>query len=361
MAENIRIFHGADVAEWQKVLTQVGAYDFYHLPEYHTLHKHRGDGDGFLIVYQEDNKIIALPLLIRGINSIPGLDAFTNYHDATSVYGYPGPIANEQGRNDPAFLARFARKLESYAREQGWISVFSRLNPLLANHQLLPGLGEVIGLSDTVTIDLSIPPEEQTARYRKSHRYEIRRARRKGMDVYIDTNWESYASFVEMYLSTMKRVQAASHYFFDQTYFDDLRIALRERLRLFVARMDGQICAASLFVLTSGIIQYHLSASNEHCLKWAPSKLIIDEARRWGVASGARWLHLGGGVGSREDALFRFKAGFSPLRRRFCIWKWIVQPEAYEQLARQRQHWLEAKIIPFKKTNYFPAYRIETL
>ena len=342
------------------VLERTTSYDFYHLPGYHELHEKQGEGAGRLLVYEEEDKLIALPLLIREIGSVPGLDAFADYHDATSVYGYPGPIANEQGRADAAFLARFARQLQDYARAHGWISVFSRLHPLLANHRMLIDLGEIIGLSDTIAIDLTIPPDEQTARYRKSHRYEIRRARREGMEVIIDTDWDFYPAFVEMYLGTMKRVQAAAHYFFDQFYFDELRRALGDRMRLFVARMNGQICAASLFVMTAGIIQYHLSASNEHCLKWAPSKFIIDEARRWGVENGARWLHLGGGVGSSEDALFRFKAGFSPERHRFYIWKWIVNPELYEQMARQRQYWLTARDIQVPQSNYFPAYRIET-
>ena len=361
MNRNFRILSVSNKAEWKDVLYRIGAYDFYHLPEYHGLHEKRGEGLGRLVIYEEGDKLVALPLLIREVSTIPGLEEFGDYRDATSVYGYPGPLANVHGRADEEFLGQFAQLLDSYARSQNWVSVFSRLHPLLANHQLLTEIGSVFGLSDTIAIDLTIPPDEQIVRYRKSHRYEIRRARREGIEVIIDTNWEFYASFVEMYLDTMRRVGASTHYFFDQSYFDGLRRALENHLHLFVARMGGQLCAASLFVLTADIVQYHLSASNEDCLKWAPSKLIIDESRKWAISNNARWLHLGGGVGSSEDALFRFKAGFSPERYRFHIWKWIVNPDLYEQMTRQRQHWLTAQDIPIPQSNYFPAYRIDTL
>ena len=343
--------------EWEQAIERAEGYDFYHLPGYHALHEKQGDGEGTLLVYEEGDKFIALPLMVREINQVPGLEKFTNYRDATSVYGYPGPVVNTTARLDQAFIARFHHQLHHYALSQGWVSVFSRLNPLLKNHQFLTIHGEIVGLSDTVVIDLGLTEEEQIAQYRKSHRYEIRRARREGMKVYHDAEWESYEAFIDLYHQTMQRVHAASHYFFSRDYFNDLRKVLGDRLRLYVATMDGNLCAASLFVKTHNIIQYHLSASSDDCLKWAPSKLIIDEARRWGKESGARWLHLGGGVGSQEDALFRFKAGFSPLRRRFFIWKWIVQPYVYQNLVEARRSWYRSHGQSFPDTSFFPAYR----
>ncbi len=353
----LSIIFASQNCEWEQTIKNADSYDFYHLPGYHTLHERQGDGTGTLLVYEEDNKFIALPLMIREISQIPGLETFTDYRDATSVYGYPGPICNAAARRDQSFIARFHQQLNRYALSQGWVSVFSRLNPLLKNHQLLTHHGEIIGLGDTIIIDLGLTEEEQTAQYRKSHRYEVRRARREGMKVHHDAEWKNYEAFIDLYHRTMQRVHAAPHYFFNRTYFDDLRTALGNRLRLYVATMNGNFCAASLFVKTQNIIEYHLSASSDDCLKWAPSKLIIDEVRQWGKVSGARWLHLGGGVGSQEDALFRFKAGFSPLRRRFFIWKWIVQPQVYEQLVRKREQWVRKHNESISDSSYFPSYR----
>jgi hypothetical protein len=342
------------------VLEQTTGYDFYHLPGYHELHEKQGEGAGVMLVYAEDDKIIALPLLVRDVSSIPGLGAFRGYYDATSVYGYAGPIASRPARTDSAFLARFHHQLQAFAIERQWVSIFSRLHPLLNNHLLLTGNGETIGLSDTISIDLTLPPAEQFARYRKSHRYEVRRARREGLTVLHDHARSAYGEFIRLYTDTMRRVHAAEHYFFDQAYFDGLQAALGARLHLFLAVKEGDICAASLFVHTHDIIQYHLSASAEGCMQWAPSKLIIDHVRQWGSEMGARWLHLGGGVGSSEDDLFRFKKGFSPDHHRFYIWKWIVQPEIYDTITEARYRWLidHTPDLSAHSSSFFPAYRV---
>ena len=345
--------------QWEEILREIGQYDFYHLPEYHRLHERQGEGEAQLFIFQQDNKIIALPLLVRKIEEVPGLHGFSGV-DATSVYGYPGPLANEIAWNDRTFWVQFQNALRQYALANGWISVFSRLHPLLQNHRLLTGLGQITPLSKTIAIDLTLSPAEQIARYRKSHRYEVRRARREGMEVYRDTSWQTYETFMQLYKETMIRVRADDHYFFDKAYFDTLREVLGEHLQLFVARLHGEICAAALFVRTNDVIQYHLSASASDCLKLAPSKLIIDEARQWGNKIGARWLHLGGGVGSQEDDLFRFKAGFSPSRSQFYIWKWVVQPDRYQDLVQARRQWMrERHGDVWSHSAYFPAYRIQ--
>ena len=62
-------------------------------------------------------------------------------------------------------------------------------------------------------------------------------------------------------------------------------------------------------------MQYHLSGMSEAFARERPTKLMLDHVRQWARARGNRWLHLGGGVGSAQDNLFKFKAGFSKLRR----------------------------------------------
>ena len=76
---------------------------------------------------------------------------------------------------------------------------------------------------------------------------------------------------------------------------------------------------------------------------------MIDAACDWAGGLGARWMHLGGGVGGAEDSLFRFKAGFSPRRHRFETWRWIVDPHAYERRCRHANVGADE--------SFFPAYR----
>ena len=113
----------------------------------------------------------------------------------------------------------------------------------------------------------------QWAHYRKSHRYEVRRSRREGVRVYRDVGWGEYDAFLGLYSDTMRRLNAEPRYFFGKEYFDDLRKLLGTRLHLFVAEVGGRVCAASRFVHTNNIIQYHFSATDESFLKLAPSKV----------------------------------------------------------------------------------------
>ena len=128
-----------------------------------------------------------------------------------------------------------------------------------------------------------------------------------------------------------------------------------ERLHLFVAESEGVVCSAAIFVHTGDIIQYHLSGSDPQYGRLAPSKLVLDQARLWGNTTGAEFLHLGGGVGSRADGLLLFKAGFSPLRHQFSTWKWIVQHGVYARLVDARRKWLGARAAQLETSSFFPV------
>ena len=97
-------------------------------------------------------------------------------------------------------------------------------------------------------------------------------------------------------------------------------------------------------------LNYHLSGSLREYQHLAPTNLILYEAALWGCANGCKSLHLGGGVGSGEDGLYRFKKAFyrgEPLR--FHIGKKIFLPEQYQELTALR--------ADLPESGFFPRYR----
>jgi hypothetical protein len=80
-------------------------------------------------------------------------------------------------------------------------------------------------------------------------------------------------------------------------------------------------------------------------------KLLFDEASVIGKNMGMRYLHLGGGVGGREDSLFNFKCGFSDLFMNFNTWRYIANLSIYNNLVEER-----CKNTDFN-TMKFPLYR----
>jgi thiamine pyrophosphokinase len=84
---------------------------------------------------------------------------------------------------------------------------------------------------------------------------------------------------------------------------------------------------------------------------------MIDEMRLWSKQRGNRIFHLGGGLGSRQDSLFDFKASFSKQRHPFYTLRLITDSQNYRNLIKARA--MEMNINPEEliQTSYFPAYR----
>lgn len=346
------------VEQWHQILDQCGLYDIYHSPEYHRISEEQGEGQATLFVFKTDNEVIAVPLLLRQCAEVSGLEGEA-YYDATSVYGYPGPISSLQ-QPTAKLLKHFSAAFRDYLKYHKVVTAFSRLNPLFEQSLLLDQIGQILDVGPTAAIDLTLPLVVQKQQYRTDHRHRINKARREGVVCVRDQNWEYFDHFIQLYEETMQRVDADNYYFFDRNYFYHLRELLGDHLVLFVAFRNEKVISGSLFTICNDIIQYHLSGTCTEHLALSPNRVILDHARIWGTECGAKVLHLGGGVGGKQDGLYNFKAGFSDQVYLFKIWRMIVDPEAYQQLVDQKQHWNQAHGLEVADNEYFPAYRAPT-
>ncbi len=327
--------------EWEAVLREA-RYDFYHLPGYVALSATQEGGRPGALHVTDGNRTMLLPLLIR---RIPGAGL-----DATSPYGYPGPIGN--GIDDPAFLDLALATGLQVLRDAGVVSLFVRLHPLL-NPMPPEGIGETVPHGDTVSVDLTLPPPAQWAQTRPNHRRDILRATRLGYNARVDEDWTQFETFKRLYRGTMDRRSASPFYFFSDSYFDGLREALGRHLHLFVVEKAGTVAAAGLFAETDGVVQYHLSGTGIAASGVQPTKLMIHFVRTWARERGNGVLHLGGGVGGSADSLLQFKAGFSTLRHTFTTLRVVVDEQEYGRLVAARNPHLD----PRMRSGYFPAYR----
>ena len=353
----LRIDQGA---HWTKVLQQTSQHDIYHLPYYHALAEQQGEGTAHLFVYREGPYLIALPLLLRAIADVDGLDHLgQGWWDATSVYGYAGPLASH-AELPPATLRNFHRALRERLEELRVVTVFSRLHPLLPQPQLLAGLGQCVATGQTVSIDLTLPPDVQRAKYRKNHLRDIKRLGQLGVTCLHDRESIYLREFLDIYYQTMDRVGAARLYFFGPGYFEDLVCNPQSPVRLFVCLHEGTVICGALMTIYDGIVQYHLGGTRNEALRLAPMKLLFDLVRSWSYEQGAWVFHLGGGFGAQEDSLFQFKAGFSDRRHQFFTWRWVLFPAMHDQLCDAKRRWNEQRGLESLSTAHFPAYRSPT-
>jgi CelD/BcsL family acetyltransferase involved in cellulose biosynthesis len=328
--------------EWADIIAS-SPHDFYHLPAYASLCAAHEGGDAVAVVVRDGPHVLLVPLVLR---RIPG-DALM---DAASPYGYGGPIGTRDA--SPQFRREAFGEAMRLLDARGVVACFIRLHPLL-DPDPTPRVGAVVQHGETVSVDLTRSSEDMWRETRADHRTQIRQSLRAGTAARFDATWDRLSSFVRLYRRTMDRVSASRSYYFDDEYFVRLRAALGERLNLGVVEIGGDVVAAALFVEEAGIVQYHLSGSDERFNRLRPNKVMLHGAREWAKARGNRVLHLGGGVGGMHDSLFEFKAGFSPQRHPFHTLRIVIRARDYQRLAAQRGRSVDSG----DHLGYFPSYR----
>lgn len=333
---------GTDDAAWKGALTRL-QHDIYHLPAWTRASAVIDGGDPEAILVEDGDHQVLIPIIVREVPDNPG------HLDATSPYGYASPTRSPDAPD--AFVDEALEAATDHLRSRGLISWFIRLHPLL-DPLWQPAIGTTVEHGETVSIDLHTPEEEYRKQLRGSHRREINRALREGVEAKHDTGLNDLGAFVDLYRLTMERVGAGSYYFFPDDYFRELS-SLGEHLQLWLASYEGVVIAGAMIgvVPQTGIMQYHLSAADPEHRSRQPTKLLLDKVRSWGATAGMQRFHLGGGLGSEDDALLRFKGGFSPDRHRFRTLRIRVDPPAYEQMAGLRGQ------VPSTDTGFFPSYR----
>ncbi len=312
-------------------------HDVYHTAAYHRAPGLGQGGDAFLFVYEEDGGVFLWPYLRTEIEGAPGC------YDATSVYGYAGPVWN-----DEAHVARGWEALGAHWRDSGVVSAFTRFHPLVANAGPFAENGRHLRGS-TVAVELTTP-----SRYPKILRQDIRKIRERGFVTTEDTEWAHADDFVRHYRATMMRCDSRPEYLIDGAWVAAFRRELGSHARLFVTKQDGVVTAALLTMGYGPYLHAHLTGINPDYLVHSPLKILLDDVKEWGTANGFETFHLGGGLGGREDSLFRFKHRFSPVTKEFYTGSWILNEERYQELAAEHQRKFAGQQLD---PGYFPSYR----
>jgi len=324
-----------------------GPHDFYHLPSYVALCARHEGGTAAAFWAERDGAAMLVPMVLRDLPA--GLEPGPGWRDAVAPYGYPCPLL--RGGPDEAAVAAFLGAFRDAGARAGIVSAFLRFHPLLPlPERPFQAFGDLVEQGWTVYLDLTQPEAELARQTRANHLADARRLQRDGFRVVLD-GWERLDDFVRVYDETMRYRSADEYYHFSRGYYEDLRRCLGERLHLcLIEDPDGAAAAAGLFTQVGGLVQFHLSGTSQAHRHTGPAKLMLIHMRDWARNRGARYLHLGGGVGCREDSLAFFKQGFSKLRARYQTFRMVLDPDRYARLARRRG-------VADQPGQFFPAYR----
>jgi hypothetical protein len=344
------VFMEPDDRRWSDFLRTV-PHDIYHLPGYVTLASRCEGGKPVAFHARKNERAVLIPLLLRRLP-----DAFVERDelwDASSPYGYPSPLFSHP--EDKASCRELMEIFFKSCEDFGLITLFVRLHPLLASPlEVLSDMGNLVLHGKTVTIDLQNPLHELLRDTSDNHRRGLKKLNRAGFHAVLD-EWHLYRDFIRIYRDTMIRVGADPFYLFEDDYFEDLQSLLEPHLHLCsILSAEGELAAAGLFTVVDDIIEYHLGCTEARYLKQAPSKMMFDFMRRWGHDQGLRIFHLGGGLGGKDDSLFKFKAGFSSHFETFHTFRLVLNRAVYSSLVAS---WAKQTGRDPENNDFFPLYR----
>jgi hypothetical protein len=261
------------------------------------------------------------PLIVREIEDGPD-------RDAVSPYGYPGfSVTGSVSVLDPGEVD-FSRT--------GLVSIFFR-------HRL--DLVPFAGATERNVVQIADPA--LPAKSRPSDRRQVRRNLEAGYTVELvagdATTTAQRVAFLDLYEQTMRRTDAAPHYFFGAEYFDRLLPAERTWLAL-ATDPDGVPAAASIAAVSDGYLHYYLSGSADSHLGDSPMKNVLARLTRH-AGELQLPLNLGGGI-RPGDALEEFKRGYANRTLGWRTSEIVCDPERYAALSAGRE-----------AGGFFPAYR----
>ena len=334
-----------DSEKWDNIVRSFADYDVYYLSGYVKAFQIHGDGSPILFYYEGVNARGINIVMLRDIAEDPhfvGMLPTGSFFDIATPYGYGGWLI--EGEETTALFEEY----EKWVQQNGVISEFVRFHPLLKNHERCTSYYNVIRLGEVVHMDL-LSPEDIWNNMVSERRTRIRKAVKNGVNVFHGNTRELYKQFRIIYEKTMDSDSATKYYYFEDGFYDSLLGDLPYNAQVFIAEYEGKDIASCIVIGANGKLSYHLGGALKEYNSLSPINLLLYDAAKWGSANGYRTLLLGGGIGSAEDNLFKFKRAFYKGElNRFNIGKKVFDQEKYEKLISLRDT---------IESNYFPAYR----
>ena len=341
--------------KWLDIVLQFKNHEVYYLPQYTQAFQIHGDGQPGLF-YFESEKFKAINVVMkRDISQCQYFSkAFSRdtLFDITTPYGYGGFLI--EGETDSEGLGQLNEEYTAYCREEGIVSEFVRFHPLLENHIGLESVYEIKELGRAISMDL-VSPQVIESNIRPKTRKRINKAVSDGIKVYHGNTQELYTTFKKMYDRTMDRKIADQYYYFGERFYQSILNDMGDRAKIFYATYEGEIVAMQIVLSCNRRIYSHLSASKREYQFLSPGALIKYKTALWGCENGFDAFYLGGGVGSHEDNLYKYKHKFNINSDcRFVTGRKIFDEEQYAQLLKIRK---SASVLELDPA-YFPAYRV---
>lgn len=297
-----------------------------------------------------DDVQIAYPLFRRSTNDLPFVNNASRGFWDTHTPEYTGPMI--RGALPPNSSGRFRDALDQMFVEEKIVAEFIHPHPWNFGAEVR----HVSALEfdrEIVYVDVKLSDDQLwNVSLNYACRKNLKRAEQKGVHIFAATEPDHIVEFYRIYQQTMDRAGALKKYYFPLQYFLDLFQQLPDHTRFVLAEYQKEIAAATLYLHDDIDVYSYLGGADYSFQEVRPTNAVVYDTIRWARQAGKKRLILGGGY-RPDDGIFRFKAGFSPLRANFRVYKQIHLKDEYDGLCRDWSTYYKMK----NKTLYFPAYR----
>ncbi|MHC1738568.1 MAG: GNAT family N-acetyltransferase [Ignavibacteriaceae bacterium] len=341
-------FNDIDIKGMHNTISNYKIVDIYYEPCYQFLYENKNGGRFAYFEYNENSKYAFYPFLLNNVNKI-GYSLDSNYYDIEGAYGYNGILSN---CIEEDFINKFYKAFTEFCKNNNIIAEFTRFHPLLENHIFSQNHMEVVFDRETVALDLRYSFENIWGKqYTSKNRNMVRKAEKLGYSIEIKDNptHGDILNFIDVYYSSMNKVNAERYYYFSDDYFFNTFKLLKEFVFIFnVKDNSGGIICSAIFFHYKKYFHYHLSGRAEKADN-SVNNYLLNEAVKFAQKRKAEVFHFGGGrTNSPEDSLLKFKSNFSKKRLPFYIGKKIHNERVYREVIKQ---WEEKVKINKSSTN----------
>lgn len=299
---------------------------------------------------------MAYPLFLQPIPNRAPFARAERWDTATPEYTGPlllGDATAEGALRPEAFREAF----DEYCQATGIVAEFAHLNPWNPGVALLDPAGVEVN-RELVYIDLTLGEDILWKQSLSSDtRRMLRQAGEAGVRVFPAETLKDVLAFHRLHQQTMERRAARERYCLPPEYFVSLFETMGRNSLFMLSEYQGRIVAGGLYFLDAAHVYWHLSAVDLEFARVRPADAYHYAAIKLMARAGKQRM-LCGGAFRTGDGVFRFKAGFSPLRVPFKVFKRVHDPVAYAGLA---EDWAQRHPGLLPDPAFFPSYRSAAL
>jgi hypothetical protein len=271
-----------------------------------------GEGQlSHLVLHREGKILAAAQLRIVKIPVLPAGVAYVRW----------GPLYHRKGETtDSADALRMLECLQDeYCKRRGLIlQVIPNAFPDSArgvgyvNAIDRAGLRMDCGIQSyrTVMVDLTPSVEFIRKRLDQKWRNQLNGSEKQGLDLEVTDSQEAYQEFCQLYHVMLSRKQFKATVDVGEFGRIQQQLPSNQKMRVFVARKDGQAVGALVCSLLGDTAIYLLGATNDRARELKASYFLHWQAMIWLKSQGACWYDLGGIDSAANPGGYHFKSGF---------------------------------------------------